>query len=172
MVFNHLLSFSKPHTFNFVSRTNQLSYHTSRIISSSSIFLSSSSSSSSISYFLSNNSNNNNNDYNKMIMGKRSIMNKSKTNNNNNNRTSKLVRGDKVLITNGKDKGTSGIIRQFVFNNKNNKSNKNSNVKVFIEGKNLVKKHIKRSSAFAGGTVDKEMPIHISNVRPMDPETG
>ena len=44
--------------------------------------------------------------------------------------------------------------------------------KVTVAGRNLVKKHVKRTETFAGGTVNKEMPIHRSNVRPVDPVTG
>ena len=44
--------------------------------------------------------------------------------------------------------------------------------KVLVSGRNLVKKHVRKTENFAGGTVLKEMPIHRSNVRPVDPVTG
>ena len=44
--------------------------------------------------------------------------------------------------------------------------------KVLVSGRNLVKKHVRKTETFAGGTVLKEMPIHRSNVRPVDPVTG
>lgn len=74
----------------------------------------------------------------------------------------KLKVGDKVKICVGKDKGKDGkIIRTF----------KNEN-KLIVEGINMVKKHIKPSSANeTGGIVETEAKINASNVMIIDSKT-
>lgn len=74
----------------------------------------------------------------------------------------KIFRGDEVMITEGKDKGQTGKILE-VYRKKN---------RVLVEGRNLVKKHIKRTGEQPGGIITKEMPVHVSNVMVMDPVTG
>lgn len=74
----------------------------------------------------------------------------------------KLKKGDKVIVTTGKDKGKTGEITT-VFPKEN---------KVIIGGLNMVKRHTKPSQESAGGIVSKEMPIHVSNVALADPKTG
>jgi large subunit ribosomal protein L24 len=74
----------------------------------------------------------------------------------------KLKKGDKVIVTTGKDKGKTGEITT-VFPKEN---------KVIIGGVNMVKRHTKPSQESAGGIVSKEMPIHVSNVALADPKTG
>lgn len=73
----------------------------------------------------------------------------------------KIKRGDDVVVIAGKDKGKIGKVRE-VFP-------KESRVKV--EGINIVKKHKKPTQLDAGGIVDKELSIHVSNVAHIDPET-
>jgi len=73
----------------------------------------------------------------------------------------KIKRGDDVVVIAGKDKGKTGKVRE-VFP-------KESRVKV--EGINIVKKHKKPTQLDAGGIVDKELSIHVSNVAHIDPET-
>ena len=67
----------------------------------------------------------------------------------------KLKKGDEVIVLTGKDKGKRGAIAQVV-----------SDDRVLIDGVNVAKKHQKPNpnAGVAGGIVDKEMPIHISNV--------
>ena len=74
----------------------------------------------------------------------------------------KLKKGDKVIVTTGKDKGKTGEITT-VFPKEN---------KVIVGGVNMVKRHTKPSQVSAGGIVSKEMPIHVSNVALVDPKTG
>ena len=74
----------------------------------------------------------------------------------------KLKKGDKVIVTTGKDKGKTGEITT-VFPKEN---------KVIVGGLNMVKRHTKPSQESAGGIVSKEMPIHVSNVALVDPKTG
>jgi large subunit ribosomal protein L24 len=42
---------------------------------------------------------------------------------------------------------------------------------VLVQGINMVKRHMKPSPANPGGIVDKEAPLHISNVAHVDPKT-
>lgn len=71
-----------------------------------------------------------------------------------------IKKGDKVIIIAGKDKGKNGEVIQVY----------PSLEKVRVSGINVAKRHTKPSYAGAGGIVDKEMPIHISNVSHVDPK--
>ena len=66
----------------------------------------------------------------------------------------KLKQGDEVIVLIGKDKGKRGRISQFL------------NEKIMVEGVNRVKKHQKPNpnAGVQGGIIEKEMPIHKSNV--------
>ena len=66
----------------------------------------------------------------------------------------KLKKGDEVIVLAGKDKGKTGKISSVI-------PKKN---KAIVSGINKVKKHQKPDNNQAGGIVDKEMPIHISNL--------
>ena len=66
----------------------------------------------------------------------------------------KYKKGDEVIVRVGKDKGKIGKISKII----------NSADKVVISGVNVSKKHQKPSQESKGGIVDKEMPIHISNI--------
>ncbi|XP_044484533.1 50S ribosomal protein L24 [Mangifera indica] len=74
----------------------------------------------------------------------------------------KILRGDNVMIIRGKDKGETGIIKRVV----------RSQNRVIVEGKNLVKKHIKGGERHEGGIFSVEAPLHVSNVQVLDPVTG
>ena len=66
----------------------------------------------------------------------------------------KLKKGDEVIVLTGKDKGKTGKITLV----------KPKINKVIVAGINKVKKHQKPDKNQAGGIVEKEMPIHISNL--------
>jgi len=66
----------------------------------------------------------------------------------------KLKKGDEVIVLAGKDKGKTGKISML-------KSKFN---KAIVSGINKVKKHQKPDNNQAGGIIEKEMPIHISNL--------
>lgn len=74
----------------------------------------------------------------------------------------KIKVGDKVKILTGKDKGKEGkIIKTFKKENK-----------VLVEGINIVKKHQKPNNQNeTGGILDRENPIHVSNVKLVKNET-
>ena len=68
---------------------------------------------------------------------------------------SKIRRGDNVIITTGKDKGKEG--RVLSVDHKKNR--------VMVEGANKIKKHTKANQKNPqGGIIEREAPLHISNV--------
>jgi len=68
---------------------------------------------------------------------------------------SKIKRGDRVIITAGKDKGREGKVLSV-----NAKTER-----VIVEGANMMKKHKKRSQQnTTSGIITTESPLHISNV--------
>ncbi|MDO8891183.1 MAG: 50S ribosomal protein L24 [Sulfurimicrobium sp.] len=73
----------------------------------------------------------------------------------------KIRKGDDVIVTTGKDKGKRGSVLRILEG------------KVVVEGANKVKKHQKPNpmKGSAGGIVDMEMPIQISNVALFNPAT-
>ena len=72
-------------------------------------------------------------------------------------------KGDKVNVIAGKDKGKSGKILHIL----------RDKDRVVVEGVNVVKKHQKPTQANqTGGIVERENPIHISNIMMADPKTG
>ena len=75
-----------------------------------------------------------------------------------------LKKGTQVKIIAGKDKGKTGKVVSIL----------NESDKLIVEGVNLVKKHQKANpqAGVAGGVIEKEAPIHVSNVAIVNPATG
>lgn len=74
----------------------------------------------------------------------------------------KLKKNDNVIVLCGKYKGKQGvIIKAFP-----------KTSKVIVSGINVVKRHQKLSAANATGIIEKELPIHVSNVAFFDTNTG
>ena len=67
----------------------------------------------------------------------------------------KIRKGDNVIVIAGKDKGKRGVVIQRI-----------SAASILVEGINRVKKHTKPNpvKGQAGGIVEKEMPINVSNL--------
>lgn len=66
----------------------------------------------------------------------------------------KLKKGDKVVVIAGSNKGKEGIINKILDN------------KVIVEDVNIVKKHLKpKNNNGNGEIVEREAPIHVSNVK-------
>jgi large subunit ribosomal protein L24 len=66
-----------------------------------------------------------------------------------------LKKGDDVVVLAGKDIGKRGTITRVIPRAD----------KVIVDGTNMVKRHTKpRGQVMQGGIIDKEMPMHISNV--------
>ncbi len=74
----------------------------------------------------------------------------------------KIRKGDEVVVITGKDKGKRGVVLARV-----------DEQRVVVEGVNRAKKHVKPNpiKGVAGGIVEKDMPIHISNVALFNPAT-
>jgi len=71
----------------------------------------------------------------------------------------RIRKGDDVIVLTGKDKGKRGTVLSILGD------------KVIVENTNLAKKHVKPNpnKGEQGGIVDKEMPLHISNVALYNP---
>ena len=74
----------------------------------------------------------------------------------------RIKKGDQVIVIAGKDKGKRGTVTRRV-----------DAERVVVEGINRVKKHVKPNpvKGVVGGVIDKEMPLHISNVSLYNPAT-
>jgi large subunit ribosomal protein L24 len=75
----------------------------------------------------------------------------------------KLKKGDEVIVIAGKDKGKRGTILRVLENDK-----------LVVESVNMAKKHQKPNpmAGVQGGIVEKEMPLHSSNVAIFNPQSG
>ncbi|MBI5723429.1 MAG: 50S ribosomal protein L24 [Planctomycetes bacterium] len=75
----------------------------------------------------------------------------------------RVKKGDLVVVLTGDDKGKTGQVLR-VLPDRN---------KVLVQGVNRVFRHMRPSRRHPqGGRIQKEMPIHISNVQPVDPRTN
>jgi len=73
----------------------------------------------------------------------------------------RIKKGDTAVVLTGKNKGKSGRVLSVL----------PSKGRVVIEGLNMVKKHMKPSKQYTqGGIIEKEAPIHASNVMLMCPK--
>jgi len=73
----------------------------------------------------------------------------------------KIKKDDKVIVIAGKDKGKTGKVIQVLPRED----------RVLVEGMNVRKIHVKpRGKDKKGQTVEKSLPIHISNVALIDPK--
>ncbi len=75
----------------------------------------------------------------------------------------KIKRDDEVIILAGKDKGKRGKVRKVL-----------GNGKLVVSGVNMVKKHTKPNpqAGVAGGIVEREAPIQVSNVAIFNPSSN
>ena len=74
----------------------------------------------------------------------------------------KIRKGDKVVVITGKEKGKTGEVLSVL----------RDEARVLVQGVNMVKRHTRPSAANPGGIIDKEAPLHISNVAHVDPKSG
>ena len=74
----------------------------------------------------------------------------------------KIRKGDEVVVLTGKDRGRRGTVLRRV-----------DDERLVVEGVNRVKKHTKPNpiKGQVGGIVEREMPIHVSNVALFNPAT-
>jgi large subunit ribosomal protein L24 len=74
----------------------------------------------------------------------------------------RLQTGDQVVVIGGAHKGSKGRLKKVL----------KGEDRVLVEGVNVVKRHTRPTPQRPGGIVNKEAPIHASNVAPVDPQTG
>jgi large subunit ribosomal protein L24 len=74
-----------------------------------------------------------------------------------------VKKGDTVIVITGDNLGSKGRILEI-----DRKSEK-----AIVEGVNIIRKHTKPNSKHPqGGIIEKEAPVHISNLMLVDPKTG
>jgi large subunit ribosomal protein L24 len=75
----------------------------------------------------------------------------------------KIRKGDQVVVRSGRDKGKRGAIVRILADDR-----------VLVEGVNIVKRHTKPNPNrnITGGIIDKEAPIHISNIALFNAASG
>ena len=75
----------------------------------------------------------------------------------------RIRKGDEVIVTTGRSKGTRGHVLQVIGEDR-----------LLVENVNMVKRHTKPDPGRnkPGGIVEREAPIHISNVSVFNPSTG
>ncbi len=75
----------------------------------------------------------------------------------------RVRKGDEIIVTAGKDKGRTGTVLAVV-----------SDERVLVENINVARKHQRPNPnmGIQGGIVEREMPIHVSNVALVNPVTG
>ena len=75
----------------------------------------------------------------------------------------RIRKGDQIVVVSGKDKGRQGTVLRV-----------SEDDRVLVEAVNMVKKHAKANpmQGVEGGIIEKEMPLHISNVMLFNPMTN
>lgn len=73
----------------------------------------------------------------------------------------KYKKGDTVIVLTGRDKGKKGEIMRVL----------PEKSRAYVQGVNVVKRHTKPTQTAAGGIVEKEASIHVSNLAHIDPKT-
>ena len=74
----------------------------------------------------------------------------------------KIRKGDEVIVISGRDRGKKGTVLRMI----------PAEDRVVVQGVNMVKRHTRQSMRQQGGIVEKETPIHVSNVSLVDPKSG
>ena len=74
----------------------------------------------------------------------------------------KIRKGDRVVVTAGRDKGKRGEVRQVM----------PTEGRAIVAGVNLVRRHTRQTAQTEGGIITTESTIHLSNLAILDPKTG
>ncbi len=74
----------------------------------------------------------------------------------------KIKKGDKVVVLTGRDKGRTGEVFQVMPKEE----------RALVRGVNLVKRHQRQTMNQEGGIIQKEAPVHLSNLALADPKDG
>jgi large subunit ribosomal protein L24 len=73
-----------------------------------------------------------------------------------------IKKGDRVVVTTGRDKGKKGEVLK-VFPKEE---------RALVSNINIVKRHQRQTQTAQGGIVNKEAPVHLSNLAHVDPKSG
>lgn len=73
----------------------------------------------------------------------------------------KIKKGDRVIVRTGRDKGKTGEVLRVLPKQE----------RVVVQGVNVVKRHTQPGGGGAGGIVEKEAAVHVSNLAHVDPKT-
>jgi len=76
--------------------------------------------------------------------------------------TARVKKGDRVIVTTGRDKGKKGEVLRVYPDDR----------RALVSGVNIVKRHQRQTQRQQGGIVNKEAPVHLSNLAHVDPKTG
>jgi large subunit ribosomal protein L24 len=74
----------------------------------------------------------------------------------------KVKKGDRVVVLAGRDRGRTGEVLQVI----------PAEERALVRGVNLVKRHQRQTTNQEGGIIQKESPIHLSNLALADPKDG
>ncbi len=72
----------------------------------------------------------------------------------------KIKKGDRVIVLAGRDKGKTGEVLKML----------PSENRAVVQGVNVMKRHTRPSQANAGGIIEKEASIDLSNISHIDPQ--
>ena len=71
----------------------------------------------------------------------------------------RIKKGDEVIVLTGRDRGKTGEVMRVL----------TKDSRVLVQGVNMVRRHTRASATGPGGIMEKEAPVHISNVAHVDP---
>ena len=74
----------------------------------------------------------------------------------------KIKQGDQVIVIAGKNKGKTGAVSKIM----------KKHDKLIVEKVNMQTKHVKKSSNGPGQKIEREAPLHVSNVMVLCPKTN
>ena len=76
--------------------------------------------------------------------------------------TARIRKGDRVIVTTGRDKGKKGeVLRVYPGDDR-----------ALVSGVNIVRRHQRQTQRQQGGITNKEAPVHLSNLAHVDPKSG
>ena len=76
--------------------------------------------------------------------------------------SAKIKKGDRVIVTTGRDKGKKGEVLKVY----------PKEARALVSGVNMVKRHQRQTQRVQGGIINKEAPLHLSNIAHVDPKSG
>ena len=74
----------------------------------------------------------------------------------------RIKKGDNVIVLTGRERGKSGKVLRVL----------TKESRVLVQGVNMARRHTGPSQTSPGGILEKELPLHVSNVALSDPKLG